>query len=195
MYDEKVVKEVLELLRDHEEAKQSAQRRLTVAQAEIEEATQNIQACHDVLNSYRKKYGIPGKAVEESPVLEAEFRLLGPTELVEIWASKHDGVVIVKDLTKAALAAGKFKKYRNAYSAITSVVRRKGYVKVGEGHYRKRDKLPKGNGTFPTDTSNSKLWMDLMSGNFLRMKPRKELRNCWEGSIRGILGNLSLLKK
>ena len=138
MYNEVVEREVLAKLREHEQAKQAAQRRITTAEAEVEEANQAIEAYRFVLNDYRKQAGISPMAFEHSSVLEAAFKHLGPTELVDYWARRHGGDVVVKDLTKAALAAGKFKKYRNAYSAITSVVKRKKYEYVGEGHYRKR---------------------------------------------------------
>ena len=137
MYDELFVKTALKRLHELEQAKEAAQIRLTTAQAEINEVNEAIDAYRLVVNRERKEAGIPPKPFEHSPVLESEFKRLGPTELVEYRANKHDGNVVVKDLTKAALAAGKFKKYRNAYSAITSVLKRKNYEHVGEGHYRK----------------------------------------------------------
>ena len=80
--------------------------------------------------------GLDPVVLKDNAGLANGFKGKGPTQLVAYWAGKHDGHVIIKDLAKALIAAGRFKKYRNAYSSINAVVRRKQYSKVKAGHFQ-----------------------------------------------------------
>ena len=135
MYDERVEEVILSKLHDHEAARHSAERRLEAIRNEIMEEDRAVEHWRFVLQDYRKSHGLPVRPSNPSPVLEAEFYAKGPTELVQYWADRHEGEVVVKELAKVAFNAGLFSKYRNASSSIYAVVKRKGYKRVGPGRF------------------------------------------------------------
>ena len=135
MYDEKVEQAIREQLHKHEAARQLDERKMAAARLAIDEDEQAIEHWQFALNDYRREHGL--EAINHSPVLQDEYSSMGPTELVEYWANKHDGEVVIKELTHIGLNAGIFKKYRNGSSSIYSVLKRKQYDKLGPGYYKR----------------------------------------------------------
>ena len=137
VYDENVEHAIRERLHEHEAAKQAAERRLIAAQNTIEEEDRAIANICFALEDYRKAYGLPPRSDKPSPVLGAEYSHLGPTDLVQYWAGKHGGEVIVKNLARVGIDAGMFPNLRHASSTIYAVLKRKRFEKVGPGHFKK----------------------------------------------------------
>ena len=102
------------------------------------EAERAVDHWRFALEDYRKSHGLTARLPNPVPVLEAEYSHMGPTELVQFWSVKHDGEVVVKNLAKFAVYAGMSPNYRLASSSIYAVVfQRKGYDKIGPGHFKK----------------------------------------------------------
>ena len=146
IYDEKVEQAILELLHKHEAAKQAAQRKLLAAQSAIAMEDQAIAHLRFALEDYRGAHGLPSRPNTPSPVLEAEYSHLGPTDLVQYWADNHGGEVIVKDLARVAINAGMYPNYRQAASTIYAVLKRKPFDKVGPGHFKRKENPSSANG-------------------------------------------------
>ena len=147
IYDEKIEQVFTSKLHEHEAATLAAERKMEAARNEMIEAEQAVEHWRFVLQDYRKSHGLSPQPPNPSPVLEAEYSHMGPTELVEYWANKHDGEVVVKDLTKVAVNAGVFSDKRHGASMIYAVVKRKGFKRIGPGHFKKADTF---NGHFIT---------------------------------------------
>ena len=137
LYDEKVEEVILAKLHGHEAARHSAERRLEAIRSEIMEEDRAVEHWRFALEDYRKSHGLPVRPLVPSPVLGAEYYGKGPTELIQYWADKHEGEVVVKELAKVAFNAGLFPNYRNASSSIYAVVKRKGYERLGPGRFRR----------------------------------------------------------
>ena len=137
IYDEKIEKVITSRLHEYEAVKLAAERRMEAARHEITEAEEAVNHWQFVLEDYRKSHGLPSQASTPSPVLEAEYSHMGPTELVEYWANKHDGEVVVKDLAKVAVNSGVCSDRRIGASMIYAVVKRKGYTRIAPGHFKK----------------------------------------------------------
>lgn len=137
IYDEKVEEAIASKLHEHEATKLVAERKMEAARNEIAVAERAVEHWRFALEDYRQSHGLSARPSTPSPVLEAEYSLMGPTELVQHWADKHGGEVVVKELAKVAVNAGVFPSYRLGSSAIYAVVKRKKYVKVGPGHFKK----------------------------------------------------------
>ncbi len=150
VYDENVEQAMLARLHAHEADRQAAERRLANVRAVIEYAGQGIAHWQFVIDDYRKSCGLPSKAWLVSPILEETYSGMGPTELVLHWAGKHDGEVVIKDLAKESVKAGVFPTYRQASSAIYSVLKRKPFTRVGPGHFRQLADAEPANGHHPS---------------------------------------------
>ena len=137
IYDENVEQAIRGRLHEHEAARQAAEQKLLIVQHTIEEADRAIAHISFFLDDYRKAHGLPPRSDKPSPVLAAEYSHLGPTDLVQYWADKHGGEVIVKDLARVAINAGMFAVYRHAASSIYAVLKRKPFEKVEPGHFRR----------------------------------------------------------
>ncbi len=138
MHSEAVIVELQALLRQQETERQAAERKMVEARDTVaanEQAIAHIQATIDM---YREKHGLPIPKDEQDPVLASEYARMGPTALVKTWAGRHNGEVMVKDLTKVGLKAGVFQKYRNGSSSIYSVLKRGPYEQIKPGHFRQR---------------------------------------------------------
>ena len=137
MYDEEIEKALLVRMHEHQAAKQVAERKLAAARNVVVEEEEAIAHWQFAVEDYRKAHGLPARSTNPSPVLEAEFAHMGPTELVQYWADKYDDEVVVKDLAKVAVNAGVFPNYRHGSSTIYAVVKRKGFEKLGPGHFKR----------------------------------------------------------
>ena len=137
VYDEKVEQVILARLHKHKETKRSAEMKLYVIQREITEANEAIVHAEFFLDDYRKAHGLDPMVYVANQMISPEFAHMGPTDLVQYWANEHNGEVVIKDLSKVAVNAGIFPNYRNASSSIYAVVKRKGFKKVGPGHFKK----------------------------------------------------------
>ena len=139
VYDERIEEVIASKLHEHQAAKAAAERKLEAARKEMIDAEQAVEHWMFVLQDYRKSHGLSPHPPSPNPFMEAEYSHMGPTELVQYWAYKHGGEVIVKELAKVAVNAGVASSYRLASSAIYAVLKRKNYVKVGPGHFKKLD--------------------------------------------------------
>ena len=137
MYDEKVEQEAQAMLCDLERDKLAVEGKLMAARTAIEETDQAIMSVRLFLQHYIRRYGLPTQTAAVSPVIESEYAHMGPMEIVEDWAKKQDGEVVVKELIRIGLASGLFKKHHNASSSIYSVVKRKHYNRLGPGRFKK----------------------------------------------------------
>ena len=137
VYDDKVEEAITAKLREHEATKLAAERRMETARNEVAEAEQAVEHWQFALEDYRRSHGLPPQSSTPSPVLEDEYSHMGPTELVQYWADRHEGEVVVKELAKLAVRVGMSPNYRHASSNIYAVVKRKGYEKIGPGHFKK----------------------------------------------------------
>ena len=128
--------ETLALIHDAETEKCRAEQRVEVAKAAVQERSEEIRMLYAVIDRYRRKYGIHSRTIERSPPLEAEYGRLSPWETMELWAKKHDGDIIMRDLCHAVIAAGIYRDYTQAAGTFYSLARRKPTVmKIGKGHY------------------------------------------------------------
>ena len=141
MFDAKVEQAMLERLHACEAELQGAEYKMEEVRRVVQEKEQKVAAWQSSIDDYRCAYDLPVQ-LDVSPVLSAEYSTMGPTELIRYWAAKHDGDVVVKDLARAAVSAGVFTSTRQASSNIYAVLRRKGYEKVGPGHYRQLSTQP-----------------------------------------------------
>ena len=139
VYDENVEQAIRERLHDYEATRQAAEQRLITVQHTIEEADRAIAHISFFLEDYRKAHGLPPRSDKPSPVLATEYSHLGPTDLVQYWADKHGGDVVVKELARVAVNAGIFDQYRNAASSIYGVLKRKPFDKVEPGHFKRQE--------------------------------------------------------
>ena len=146
IYDENVEQAIRGRLHEHEAVKQAAERKLVAARNIITEEEQAIAHLQFVLEDYRRSNGLPSQPDKPSPVLEAEYSHMGPTDLVKYWADNHGGEVIVKDLARVAINAGMFAQYRYAASSIYAVLKRKPFEKVSPGYFRRIENTHSGNG-------------------------------------------------
>ena len=136
IYDEKVEGAITAKLHEHEATKLAAERKMEAARNEMAEAERAVEHWRFALEDYRQSHGLSASPSTPSPVLRAEYSQMGPTDLVQHWAEKHDGEVVVKELAKVGVNAGLFPNYRHASSAIYAVVKRKGYTKIGAGQFK-----------------------------------------------------------
>ena len=127
---------IVDTIRDLDADRQRARQRLAQAKQILEELERRIQAWHSVLEDHRRSCDLP--TVGEPVVREQyDFTRLGPTEIVQRWASEHDGEVRVKDLTKEVLSQGIYKGYRMAYNSLRNpLTRLDEFEQVGPGHFR-----------------------------------------------------------
>ena len=145
IYDEKIEQVITSKLHEHEAATLAAKRKMEAARNEMTEAEQAVEHWRFALQDYRKSHGLPPQPPNPSPVLEAEYSHMGPTELVEYWADNHGGEVIVKDLARVAMNAGMFAQYRLASSSIYAVLKRKPFKKVSPGCFQRIENTHSGN--------------------------------------------------
>ena len=132
--------EILVMINDMEREKQAAQNTLEVARATIAEKEEELTASIAILKRYRKKHGLPTNLTDPNPEPISQYANLGPGRMIDLWATMHDGEVVVKEVVRVALDAGVYKHYRQAYSILQSTARRrKGYERVGPGHYRRAE--------------------------------------------------------
>ena len=137
MYSSKVEEEILSMLHELEAEQVDAERRLEIARTNLLAKEQQVASVRFALERYREKYGIPVEPIE-SPVREAEYAHLGPVGMVDHWANKHGGDVIVRDLVQELLRAKAYPIYRKAYSVIyPTLLKSKRYEKIGPGCFRK----------------------------------------------------------
>ena len=135
--------ETLTIILDVEGEKRRAEQRVEVAKQDVQKCTEEVTALYALLDRYRRKHGMPLCPVERSPVLEAEYSTLTPWAMLERWAQKHDGNVIMRELCNAAIAAGIYTNYQQAAGTFYSLVRRKSQVeKLDKGHYFIPQKSP-----------------------------------------------------
>lgn len=123
-------------LYEHEKAVRELEQRLATIQEELAEEREAVQHWTFAYKDYMKSLGLAPREITVKSALEPEYAHMGPTELVQYWADKHDGEVVVKEIAKASVDAGMFPNYRHASSNIYAVVKRKGYIKVEPGHFR-----------------------------------------------------------
>lgn len=122
-------------LYEHEHALRELEVRLAAIQEEMAEERKAVEHWTFAYTDYMKSRGLSPRDLTRNTVLEPEYAHMGPTELVQYWADKHDGEIVVKELAKAAVDARMFPNYRHASSSIYAVVKRKGFVKVGPGFF------------------------------------------------------------
>ena len=134
MYANSTEQDLVQLLQDCQAQRQAAERKLQAARDTLVEKEQAEQHCQFTLDHYRKMRGLP-QQMDPSPVLESEYASMTPTEMVEHWAKKHGGLVVVKNLVKDLVKAGMFPARRTAASNIYGVLQRKKYVKIKPGQY------------------------------------------------------------
>ena len=129
--------ETLALLQDAEKDKRNAELALEKASLVIRSKEQDIAALKLALDHYRKKYGLPSDPIPSS-IANEDYGHLGPSAAVALWADKHNGEVIVKELANELLSAHAYSDYRVAYNSVYTVLKRDtGYQKVKAGHYRR----------------------------------------------------------
>ena len=137
IYDEKIEQLFTSRLHQYEAVKQMAELRMESARIEICEAEEAIKHWRFAIEDYRKSHDLPSQPSTPNPFLEAEYSHMGPTELAEYWANKHDGEIVVKELVKVAMDAGVFSNYRHGSSMIYATAKRKGYTRIAPGHFKK----------------------------------------------------------
>ncbi len=145
VYDENVEQAIRERLHEYESVRQGTELRLISAQQTIDAVDRAIAHLYFVIEDYRKAHGLPPRSDKPSPVLSAEYSHLGPTDLVQYWADKHGGEVVVKELARVAVNAGMFAQYRNAASSIYAVLKRKPFEKVRPGYFKRIENPHSGN--------------------------------------------------
>ncbi len=129
--------ETLELIHDAETDKQRAEQRVESARHAVATKEQEIAALLLALDHYRRKHSLETPRVQHSPVIEAEYAHLTPPQILDHWAAKHDGEIIVVDLVNVVRAAGVYRNYSQAAGTLYSAIRRRPDIeKAAPGHYR-----------------------------------------------------------
>ena len=131
--------ETLQIIRTLEADKLDAERRVHVAQENLTDKGILLQQWYRVLEDYRQRNGLPSDGPDLIPAIETRYARLGPTQMVELWASTHGGHVILKQLAATVLKAGAYKEYRTAYNTLRSTVRRrKDFENIAPGQFQSR---------------------------------------------------------
>jgi hypothetical protein len=139
VYDEKWVQITLQLIRQLQEERQNAQRRLQNAQRDIEEAEHHLAALDTAMRAYRRIAGLPPDPMPaESP---DEYRNLTAKEMLLKWADFHNGQIAVKEVAKGLTALGLFRTEKQALGTLYPTVRRAPHVfrQLGRGIYAPAD--------------------------------------------------------
>ena len=128
--------ETLALIHEAEKEKAKAEGRLEAVRREVNALAKEIADTTAVLNRYRRKHGISCQTIDHSPPLESDYGALTPKEMLHLWASRHDGDLVMRDLCHTAIAAGVYKNSSKAAATLYSVLRRlPGVAKIKPGHY------------------------------------------------------------
>ena len=138
IYDERVEGAITELIHGHQARKQAAERKMALAQSALAGADQAIGHIEFALSDYRRAHGLPARSNSPSPVLWAEYSHMGPVQLVEYWADKQRGLVVVRELARIAVGAGVYPNLRLAASAIYMVLKRKPFDRVAPGRFQRK---------------------------------------------------------
>ena len=130
-------RETLLLLEDAEKEKRSAELALERARQAIQRKEQDIAALKLALEQYRKKYGLPTNPIPSTTAKE-DYGHLGPSAAVALWADRHNGEVIIKEVVNELVSANAYSDYRMAYNGVYTVLKRgKNYQRVKPGHFRR----------------------------------------------------------
>ena len=110
--------------------------RLLALQGEKEQLRYRMECTEVILGEYRRKYEIARNSIDHNPVLESEYAHLRPSDIIQRWASKHDGHIVMRDLCRAMVAAGIYPEYQPAAATLYSVLRRMpAVIKKERGQY------------------------------------------------------------
>ena len=136
MQSEATEQYIKERIAELEGEKRDAERRVQVAQDAVTDKEQRLANWRGALRDYRESNDLPDE-VEHCQVLADEYATMGPTQMVDHWASQHGGEVVVKELSQAVLRARAYTLYSTAYNTIRGTVRRrKDFKKVAPGRYQ-----------------------------------------------------------
>ena len=126
-----------------EEFEAEIRRHIATLEAERDEAAQRVEEAkvelknkeallanwNVALTDYQRKNGM---------AVTVDYSTLQPRERIDLWASKHSGMVVIKDLANVLVDAGAAKNYKSAYASIRwSVSRRNDFQQVEPGVYRR----------------------------------------------------------
>lgn len=104
-------------------------RRIDEAKAELKDKEALLANWNAALTDYQRKNGL---------IVTIDYSTLQPRERIDLWASKHSGMVVIKDLANVLVDAGAAKNYKSAYASIRwSVSRRNDFQQVEPGVYRR----------------------------------------------------------
>ena len=108
------------------------------AQESIKKEDQAIEHMSFCLEEYRRECGMPARSENIVPALVDEYSHLRPVEVIHYWADRHNGDVIIKELTRTLRDAGVFTDPRAASATIhTAASRDAAFRKIKPGHFRK----------------------------------------------------------
>ncbi|MYB76124.1 MAG: hypothetical protein F4X83_03315 [Chloroflexi bacterium] len=119
------------------------QRHILTLEAECDEAARRVEEAKDELRSKKELLSTWIAALEDFQhrnglSVKVDYSKLKPRERVELWADKHDGTVVMRDLANALVEAGAIKTYKSALSSIRwSLSGRDDYEQVEHGVYKR----------------------------------------------------------
>jgi hypothetical protein len=115
--------ETLTLIENAKKEERRAEQRVASAERALQAARRSRAALEHALHVYRKSYGIEeSKSVDLE--LAAEFKDKSIKDMLTLWADKHGGQVVMKDITTFLTAAGFFQRKQQASGALYSTAQR-----------------------------------------------------------------------
>ena len=104
-------------------------RRIDEDKVELKNKEALLANWHAALVDYQRKNGLP---------VTIDYSTLQPRERADLWASKNDGVVVIKDLANVLVEAGAAKNYKSAYASVRwSLFRRNDFRQIEPGVYKR----------------------------------------------------------
>lgn len=126
-----------------EQFEEEIRRHISVVEAERDEAVRRLEEAKDELRSKEELLStwiaaLRDYQIKSGLVVTIDYSAMKPRERTDYWASTHDGLVVIKELANALVAAGAMKTYRSASSSVRwSLSERDDYEQIGDGVYKR----------------------------------------------------------
>jgi hypothetical protein len=134
--------EILSLMDDAEQVKRRAEQRIVSAQRDLVAADQELVSLQVTLDAIRRKHGIiPPERAAVSTKEAAEYFGKSTRQMAFLWAERHDGEIVLRDMCRFFAAAGLFTSPVQAHGTMGKTIRRMSeFQSVARGVYRLRER-------------------------------------------------------
>lgn len=121
--------EIRRHIADVEAERDEAARRVEEAKVELRSKNSLLASWNAALTDFQVKNGL---------LANVSYAQLKPRERLDHWASKHDGVVVIRDLASELVEVGAIKTYKSAYASVRwSLSGRDDYERIKQGVFRR----------------------------------------------------------